>query len=357
MTEKIDQIITNIKPLDQEAMEAAFNHINQLTKPQGSLGQLENIAIQLAGITGLRKCIFEKKSVVVMAGDHGVVEEGVSAFPKEVTVQMVFNFLHGGAAINVMAREAGAKVTCVDVGVDADLSKLDGLINKKVMNGTANMVKGPAMTRDQALRTIEVGIEMAEWELTQGTALIATGEMGIGNTTASSAMLAALSNKSVEEVVGRGTGIDDARYINKVNVIKKALQINCPNAEDPIDVLHKVGGLEIGAMAGLILGCAANRIPVVIDGFISTVAALTAVRISPAAKAYLIPSHKSVEPGHQIALQLLDLNPSLHMNMRLGEGTGACLMFSVIDTVQRIMNEMATFEQAGVSTGVVESHD
>lgn len=344
-------VIDQIQPLDQESMQRAETHLNQLTKPQGSLGRLESLAVQLAGITGHLHQEFSDKRVVVMAADHGVVEAGVSAFPQAVTAQMVRNFLTGGAAINVMARQAGAKVVCVDVGVAADLSELNGLIHHKIASGTRNMLTEAAMTREQAIRSVETGIEVAWQQIEEGADLLATGEMGIGNTTASSAMLAAFSDTAVEEVAGRGTGIADDSLQRKISVIKQALQVHQPNGNDPLDVLQKVGGLEIGALTGLLLGSAAKRVPVVVDGFISTVAALCAVRLAPETRSYLIPSHLSEEPGHRIALQQLGLSPMLHMGMRLGEGTGAALLFPIIDTTQRIMGEMATFQQAGVSEG------
>ncbi len=345
----LHDIISQIQPLDENAMQQTQSRLNQLTKPQGSLGRLEELAVQLAGITGDMQREYADKRVVVMAADHGVVAEGVSAFPQAVTEQMVLNFLAGGAAVNVMAGQAGAKVVCVDVGVAADLSRADGLVDKKIALGTRNMLREPAMTREQAIRSLEAGIEAALEQIKAGADLLATGEMGIGNTTASSAMLAAYSGRPPEEVAGRGTGIADAALQHKMNVIQQALLFHRPDANDPIDVLHKVGGFEIGAMAGLILGAASRRTPVLIDGFISTVAALCAVRLAPQAKSYLIPSHLSEEPGHRIALQQLGLSPMLQMNMRLGEGTGAALLFPMIDTAQRIMRDMATFQQAGVS--------
>lgn len=345
----LHDIISKIQPLDDNAMRQAQSRLNQLTKPRGSLGRLEELAVQLAGITGDMQREYADKRVVVMAADHGVVAEGVSAFPQAVTEQMVLNFLAGGAAVNVMAGQAGAQVVCVDVGVAADLSRADRLVDKKIAFGTRNMLREPAMTREQAIRSLEAGIDAAFEQIDDGADLLATGEMGIGNTTASSAILAAFSGRTPEEVAGRGTGIADAALQRKMSVIRQALLLHRPDPTDPIDVLQKVGGFEIGAMAGLILGAAARRTPVVIDGFISTAAALCAAGLAPQAKSYLIPSHLSEEPGHRIALQQLGLSPMLQMNMRLGEGTGAALLFPMIDTTQRIMKDMATFEQAGVS--------
>mgnify|MGYP005840872231 CR=1 FL=1 len=346
----VKDTISKVEALNEKAQAKAVLHLNQLTKPQGSLGRLEELSIQLAGITGDYQSQFRDKRVVVMAADHGVVEEGVSSFSKEVTKQMVLNFLSGGAAINVIARQAGAKVTCVDVGVESDLSDLQGLVHKKVAFGTKNMAQESAMTKEEVVAALENGIEVAEMEIADGANLLATGEMGIGNTTASSAVLAALCSVSVDQVVGRGTGITNTALTNKIHVIEQALNLHQPHSDDAIDVLQKVGGLEICALAGLIIGSASRKVPIIIDGFISTVAALCAYRLCPEVRSYLIPSHLSEEPGHFIALNELELEPMLKMNMRLGEGSGAALMFPLIDTAQQIMREMATFEKAGVSS-------
>ncbi|MBO8171591.1 MAG: nicotinate-nucleotide--dimethylbenzimidazole phosphoribosyltransferase [Bacillaceae bacterium] len=345
----IKAICEQIKPLNEKAMERAKQHLDRLTKPPGSLGRMEELAVQLAGITGDIAGELDDKRIVIMAADHGVTEEGVSAFPREVTVQMVANFINGGAAINVMARQAGASLVCVDVGVDGDLSKSDGLFHRKVARGTRNMVQEAAMSEGELKAAIEVGLELAAQQAEAGAQLIATGEMGIGNTTASSAVLAALTAASAEDVVGSGTGVTSERLRHKQQVVRQALQRHRPDPDNPLDVMQKVGGLEIAALAGLILGCAVHRIPVVIDGFISTVAALSAVRLCPEVRDYLIPSHLSEEKGHRIALEAISLKPMLHMGMRLGEGTGAALMFPVIDTARRIMREMATFEEAQVA--------
>jgi nicotinate-nucleotide--dimethylbenzimidazole phosphoribosyltransferase len=345
----LQEVINSIQPLIEKAMEEAQAHLDQLTKPQGSLGRLEELSLQIAGITGEPKKVLADKRSVIMAADHGVVAEGVSAFPQEVTQQMVFNFLQGGAAINVITRQGNAKVTCVDVGIAAELPHLEGLVRKKIAYGTKNMCQEPAMTREQAIAAIEAGIEVAFQQIEEGATLLATGEMGIGNTTASSAVLAALVSCAVEEVVGKGTGIQEEALQHKTNVIKRALALHQPDAKDPLGVLQKVGGLELCALAGLALGCAAKRVPIVVDGFITTVAVLCAIRLCPQVKDYVIPSHLSEEPGHRIALSAAGLKPMLHMNMRLGEGSGAALLFPIIDTAQRIMQEMATFAQAGVS--------
>ncbi|MCR4431319.1 MAG: nicotinate-nucleotide--dimethylbenzimidazole phosphoribosyltransferase [Tepidanaerobacteraceae bacterium] len=345
--EKLQATANRIMPVDRSAVEKASLRLDSLTKPQGSLGVLEDIVKQLAGITGNPIPKLGKKSVIVMAGDHGVVEEGVSAFPQEVTPQMVLNFLNGGAAINVLSRHAGANIVCCDIGVATDINH-PALIIKKVKYGTNNMTKGPAMSREEAVRAIEAGIEVAEDEISRGADILATGEMGIGNTTPSSAILSAFGCP-VEKACGRGTGVDDEGLALKMKAISKALEVNNPDPTDPIDVLSKVGGLEIAGLAGVILTAAANRIPVVIDGFISSAAALVASKIKPASLQYMIASHVSEEPGHKIMLDMLGLYPMLHMKMRLGEGTGAVLAFHIIEAATRIQSEMATFESAGVS--------
>lgn len=337
-----------IAALHEEAGAAACEHQNQLTKPPGSLGLLEGLSKQLAEITGEVKPKFEKKAVVVMAGDHGVCEEGVSAFPAEVTPQMVLNFIHGGAAVNVLARHAGADVVCVDVGVNAELQH-EQLVSRKVRYGTANMTKGPAMSREEALAAVQAGIDTVSELVAKGYSLFATGEMGIGNTTASAALMCAFTDMSPEDAVGRGTGIDDTQWKHKCEVVRRALEVNKPIQEDALDVLAKVGGLEIAGLVGVILGAAMKGKPVVIDGFISSAAALVALRLAPEVQGYMIGSHLSDEHGHFALLQTMNLKPSLHLGMRLGEGTGAVLMFQLIDAACSIMREMATFAQAGVS--------
>lgn len=344
----IDNLVKNIKPLDRDAMKKAEDRLNNLTKPQGSLGVLEDLVVQLAGITGDVIPRVENKMVVVMAGDHGVVEEGVSAAPQSVTPQMVYNFLHGGAGINVLSRCAGAKVKVVDVGVADETLVHQNLISRKVRPGTANMTQGPAMSREEALQALKIGIEIAEAEIDQGINLLATGEMGIGNTTPSSAILAVYSHADLSAIVGPGVGLNDAGVQRKIEAIKTALIVNQPDAADPIDVLAKVGGLELAAMAGLILGSALRQVPVVLDGFISGASALIACKIAPQVKDYIIASHLSEEPGHKLVLDTIGLEPMLRMRMRLGEGTGAALAFNIIEAATRIMSEMATFDEAGV---------
>ncbi len=344
----IEEMTAGILPLDEGAMERARQHLDQLTKPPGSLGKLEEIAVQLAGITGELAPSLGTKTVVVMAGDHGVCEEGVSAFPSEVTWQMVLNFLAGGAAVNVLARHAGANVVCVDMGINGDVEH-PGLLNRKIRRGTRNMAKEAAMTREEAEAAVKAGYQLALELAAQGTGLFATGEMGIGNTTPSAAILAAFGGITPAAAAGRGTGISDQRLVRKIEVIEQALQTNLPNPEDPMDVLAKVGGLEIAGLTGLILGAAASRKPIVIDGFISTAAALTAARLAPAAKGYMIGSHLSGEQGHALLVKEAGISPMLGLDMRLGEGTGAVLAFHLVEAAVKIMAEMATFAQAGVS--------
>lgn len=284
-----------------------------------------------------------------MAGDHGIAAEGVSAFPQEVTPQMVYNIMNDGAAINVLARQANADVFCTDVGVAFPIEATGNIIQKRVANGTKNMAKGPAMSRQEALQALLAGAEVAQEKIQAGYNLFATGDLGIGNTTPSSAIVSLFTNSPLEDVVGRGTGIDDAGLINKRQAIQKAIDVNQPNTEDALDVLCKVGGLEIAAIAGSILQAAASRVPIVVDGFISTAGALVAANLAPKSTAFMIPSHGSVEPGHCKALAGLGLEPVLNLNMRLGEGTGAALTFHLVEAALHILNEMSTFADAGVS--------
>ena len=346
---KLEDIITDIKPLDEAAMQAARARQDTLTKPRGSLGKLEELSIQLAGMKADPLPSVEHKAVIVMAADHGVTAEGVSAYPSEVTAQMVLNFLHGGAAINVLAHQSRARVTVVDIGVARDFEPLPGLLQRKVMCGTRNLAQGPAMTREEAEQALQVGVDVLLEEAEHGLDIVATGDMGIGNTTSSSAIAAVMTGLPVPEVVGRGTGIDDSGLERKIRVIERALAVNPPKADDAIDILHKVGGLEIAGLAGVMIAAAGRRIPVIVDGFISTAAALIAVGLAPRLRDYLISAHQSVEIGHQAMLKHLNLTPLLDLNMRLGEGTGAALAFHLLEASTRILREMATFGEAGVS--------
>lgn len=346
---KLSETIAKIKPLDVNAMQAARLRQDTLTKPLGSLGRLEELSIQTAGITSQAIPRLKDKCVLVMAGDHGVVAEGVSAYPQEVTPQMVLNFLRGGAAINVLARHVGARVVVVDMGVAVDLPDHPGLLKYKIAYGTNNIARGAAMTREQAIQALEIGVEIVESQVAQGMDLLATGDMGIGNTTPSAAIAAALSGASAAEIAGRGTGVDDAGLQRKIAVIERALAINQPNPKDGIDVLAKVGGFEIGGLAGAILAAAAYRRPVVVDGFISTAAAMIAVSLAPETRHYLIAAHTSMERGHHKMMEWLGVSPLLDLKMRLGEGTGAALAMSLIEAACKTLAEMATFSEAGVS--------
>jgi nicotinate-nucleotide--dimethylbenzimidazole phosphoribosyltransferase len=349
LSDLLTKTIANIKPLDKTAMLKAVERQDSLTKPAGSLGRLEAVSVQIAGIQGKPLPQIKNKAVIVMAADHGVVAQGISAFPQEVTSQMVLNFLHGGAAINVISRQAGARVIIVDMGVAGKLEANPALLSRRVVAGTKDMSKGPAMTLLQAQQAVEAGIEIVNAECKKGLDLVATGDMGIGNTTASSAICAIMAGKNAAEVTGRGTGLDDKQLQNKIRVINEAITLNKPDAAKALEVLAKVGGFEIGGLAGVILGAAANRVPVVIDGFISGAAALIAAGICPQSRDYMIAGHCSVEPGHKIMLQHLGLKPLLDLEMRLGEGTGAALAMMLVETSVHILAEMATFAEAGVS--------
>ncbi|MFJ2045606.1 nicotinate-nucleotide--dimethylbenzimidazole phosphoribosyltransferase [Paenibacillus taichungensis] len=352
----LEQLMGRIVGPHEAVAAEASAHVDALTKPPGSLGKLEQLVIRLAGITGEARPCFDRRAVIVMAADHGVVEEGISAFPAEVTPQMVLNFLAGGAAVNVLARHAGAHVICVDIGVNADLDHPD-LVSRKVRKGTANMAKGTAMTRGEAIEAILAGAEVVSTEVAKGTQLFVTGEMGIGNTTASAAVMCALTGTAPASAVGRGTGVDDAGLQRKAAVVSQALSVNAPNADDALDVLCKVGGLEIAGLTGVILAAAANGCPVVVDGFISTAAALIASHLAPLSAEYMIASHTSHESGHAALLRELGLKPMLDLDMRLGEGTGGVLSLHLIDASCRILNEMATFASAGVSGGTNETNE
>lgn len=345
----ITQVCQQIEPVDQAWLRAARERQLTLTKPAGSLGRLEEVGNRLAAIQQTVTPRIDGKRIYVVAGDHGVTAEGVSAYPRQVTAQMVDNFLRGGAAINVLARNGGIDVKIVDAGVDADLSNRDGLIQLKVIRGTANFALGPAMTPQVAEACIVSGVTLARSARSVGIDLIGIGDMGIGNTTAASAITVALTGKSAESVTGRGTGIDDLHLAQKVETIRRALMVNQPDHGDAIDILAKVGGAEIGAMMGIVLGAAAERLPVVADGFISTAAAALAVTMCPQARGYLFAAHRSSEPGHAALIEYIGEQPLLDLSMRLGEGTGAALAMHIIDAGSKLISEMATFREAGVS--------
>ena len=345
----LQNIIAKIQGLDEAAMAAARARQDTLTKPPGSLGRLEELSIQLAGITGEAIPTIKDKVIITMAGDHGVVAECVSAFPQEVTPQMVLNFLRGGAAINVLARHVGARITIVDMGVAADMPPHPSLVVKKIAHGTANMTRGPAMTCEQAEQAILAGVEVIEAEIEKGLDIVGTGDMGIGNTTPSAAIAAALTGIEPARLAGRGTGVDDAGLKRKIDAIWRALAVNRPDPKDGLDVLSKVGGFEIGGLAGVILGAAAERKQVMVDGFISTAAAMIAVTIAPAVRPYLISAHRSQEYGHSQMVAWLGLKPLVDFDLRLGEGTGAALGIFIAEAACKILAEMATFAEAGVS--------
>jgi len=349
MADALAQTLAQIRPLDQQVMEAVRARQDKLTKPRGSLGRLEELSVNIAAITGELLPTLGRKAIVVMVGDHGVVAEGISAYPQEVTAQMVSNFLRGGAGINVLADLVGTRVIVVDIGVNGELSPHPQLVSRKVAYGTGNIARGPAMTHKEAIRAVEVGIEVVEESLAQGLDIVATGDMGIGNTTSSSAICAAISGAPIEQLAGRGAGLDDKGVAHKVEIIRQALAINHPDPNDPLDVLAKVGGLEIAGLVGVILAAAAHRLPVVIDGFISGAAALIATSLQGVVKQYLIPAHTSAEAGHQVLLDYLGLSPLLDLKMRLGEGTGAALGLFLAEAAVRILRDMATFAEASVS--------
>jgi len=347
--ERIKEVVRNIRSIDEKFTRLAQERLDNLTKPLGSLGRLEELAKQIVGISTKESPELKNKVIFTLASDHGVTDEGVSAYPKEVTAQMVYNFLRGGAGINVLAKHAGVRVVVVDIGVAEDLKSSPELVIRKIAYGTKNMSKGPAMTKDEAIKSIETGIAVFEEEFKKGIDIIGTGEMGIGNTTCASALAAVFTGRPVKELTGRGTGIDELGLKNKIEIIKKSIEVNQPNPTDPIDVLSNVGGFEIGGLAGIILASASKKVPVVIDGFISGAAALVAYKLEPKVKDYMIASHCSVEIGHKIILDYIGLKPIFDLNLRLGEGTGAALGISLADSAIKILTGMATFKSANVS--------
>lgn len=347
----IQETVEKIWPQDQNTRRLAQNRLDQLTMPHWALGRLMDLALDLAGIYRTVKPQISSRVIVTVAADHGVAATGVSKYPPEVTCQMVRNFVSGGAGVNALARATKTDVVIVDMGVAGDLSDLEKqekIISRSIGQGTANMLEGPAMSPEQAVASIEAGIEIA-LKLGVRYDIFGTGEMGIGNTTPSSAIVSLMTGLPVDAVTGRGTGIDDGQFDHKISVIEKALNLNKPNPSDPIDVLAKVGGYEIGAIAGLILAAASMGKAVIIDGFITTAGALLAQSICPLSAEYMIAAHKSVEVGHQAALAKLGKKPLLDLEMRLGEGTGAALAMSLIEASSRILTEVSTFEEAAVS--------
>ena len=352
----IDQTLAKIIPPDQSAMDAARARQDTLTKPQGSLGRLEELSITLAGIFMDPIPKINRKAVILAAGDHGVVAEGVSAYPQEVTPAMVGNFLAGGAAINVLARHVGASIVVLDAGVAADLPDDPAMRAVMIGRGTANMAIGPAMSREDAIKCIEAGIAAADEQIAKGADLIAFGDMGIGNTTPSSAITAVVTGADPSVTTGRGTGLDDPALAHKVEVVRRSIEVNKPDAKDGLDLLAKVGGFEIGMLAGAMLGTAAAHRPAVVDGFISGAAALIAWTLAPTLSHYLIASHQSMEPGHRIGMETMGLTPLLDMGMRLGEGSGATLAMPIIEAAAKCLAEMATFADAGVAERIEDEN-
>lgn len=344
----LQQTIEKIECLDQKVALEARERVDHLIKPARSLGKLEDLAVQIAGITRNLKPVCDQKAIIVMAADHGVYEEGVTSNPQEVTVGQTLNFTKGITGVCAIGQVSGARIVPVDIGIKVEMPSDVGIIIRKVKNGTDNMVKGPAMTREEAIKAIEVGIEIANEEIKNGVQILGTGEMGIGNTTPSSAILSVLLGCDPLRITGRGAGLGKGGIEHKAEVIRRAIRMNEPNPDDVIDVLEKVGGLEIGGMAGVMLGAAANRIPVVVDGFISTIAAIIAVGIEPKTKDYLVTSHASQEPGAKLASELLGLEPMLMMDMCLGEGSGAALAFPIIEAACSILKNMPTFAEIGM---------
>ena len=348
---QIENVIASISGIDTEMVKRTQGRLDNLTKPLGSLGRLEELAKQICGITRKEEPSLNNKVIFTLAADHGVTIEGVSAYPQEVTAQMVNNFLAGGAGINVLARHAGARVVVADIGVAADLKPAQGLVIKKVDRGTKNMAKGPAMIRGEAILSVCNGLEIFEDEFKRGIDIAGTGEMGIGNTTAASAIAAVFTQRPIADLTDKGAGLSNEAVKHKIYTIERAISVNKPDIADPIDVLSKVGGFEIGGLVGIILAAASKNIPVVIDGFISSAAALIAYRLEPKTKDYMIASHSSVERGHRIVLDYMGLKPIFDLDLRLGEGTGAALAMGIAEVSIKILTQMATFKSAGVSQG------
>jgi nicotinate-nucleotide--dimethylbenzimidazole phosphoribosyltransferase len=345
----LEKTINRIESTDSTIYKKALDRLAQQARPAGSLGILEPLSARLAAIKGKLDVKLAEKVIVTCAGDHGVAAEGVSLFPQEVTAQMVYNFVNGGASISVLAHHAGARVVVADLGVNHDFEQNLPIFHKKIRKATWNLAVEPAMTRDEAIRSIEAGTEIVDELLKQGPVdIIGTGDMGIGNTTPSTAIIAVFSGIDVEKLTGRGTGIDDKTLQHKIEVIERGIALHNPNPDDPVDVLSKLGGFEIGALAGLVIGSAGRKIPVVCDGLISTAGALIACELAPLAKEYLFASHNSVEAGHKFMFNRIGLSPLLDLKFRLGEGTGAALAMEILDAATRVLAEIKTFEEVGI---------
>ena len=349
MQKELQQLLNRIEPVDRSLSAVAQAHLDDLTKPQGSLGRLEEIALKYVLATGSLTPVLTKKKICCFAGDHGVAIEGVSAFPAEVTPQMVYNMLNGGAAINVLTRHAGVDLDVVDMGVNHDFPDLPGLVKRKVKPGSANIAIGPAMSEEDALQAVLIGAELAVEAYKAGFHILGTGEMGIANTTPATALYSVLLDVPVESITGRGTGIDDERLKHKIGIIKQAIEVNASRSDTPFGALAALGGYEIAAITGFVLGAASCRVPVVVDGFISSSGAVVALKLCPAVEDYLFFSHLSNEQGHRVVMQKLGARPILDLDLRLGEGTGAALSMQLIEGALKIYNEMATFSGARVS--------
>ncbi|MEI6809665.1 MAG: nicotinate-nucleotide--dimethylbenzimidazole phosphoribosyltransferase [bacterium] len=344
----IKDVIDAVVPVDKALEVEIKAHLDDLTKPRGSLGRMEEFALKYCLATGTFRPVFGGKRIVCFAGDHGVAAEGVSAYPKEVTPQMVMNMLAGGAAVSVLSRHVGADLVVVDAGVDDPLENAEGLWRRKIRRGTGNIALGPAMTCAETVKALMIGVELSDAARAQGVTLLGTGDMGIANTTPSSALFAAYLDCPVEDVTGRGTGIDDDALKHKVAVISRAMEVNRPLLTGPLEILAALGGFEIAGICGLVLGAAAHRIPVVVDGFISSAGALAAIMMNRAVLDYTFFSHLSEERGHGVFMERFGLKPMLDLKMRLGEGTGAALAMTLVEASIKVYNEMATFSSAGV---------
>lgn len=348
----LKETLDKIKVVDLEAMTLTRAKWDNLVKPVGSLGQLEEMTIRLAGMTGNIHNKLDKKAIVVMCSDNGVVDEGVSSAPQFFTVLLTESMARGITGVATLAKYTNTDIVTVDIGLNGETQN-PNIINKKISNGTKNFAKEPAMSYEEAVKSIEIGIEIGDKLFGEGYDIIGTGELGIGNTTTSSAILSVLSDLDVEITCGKGAGVTDDQYENKKNVIKRAIEMHKPNKEDPIDVLAKIGGFDIGGMCGLFLSAAKNRKPVVMDGFISSAAALCAISLNPIVKDYIIPSHLSNEPGAKPMCDVLELKPMLNLNMRLGEGSGCPLAFQILEAGLFTLDNMGTFEEASIESGVL----
>ncbi len=345
--ELLRETLKNIEKVDEDIKILAQNKLDNMAKPIGGLGKLEDIAVKIAGITGKVENNLDKKNIIVMSSDNGIVEEGVSASPQIFTKILTENMAKGLTGVSVLSEIGKSDITIVDIGVNGDLED-EKIINKKIRKSTSNFTKGPSMSYEEAVKSIEIGIEIGDKIISEGYNIIGTGELGIGNTTTSAALLSCFSNIDIDKITGKGAGLTEEQYLSKKKAIEKGIEVNNPNPEDPIDVLAKVGGFDIGGLCGVFLSGAKNKVPVVIDGFISSAAALLAVKLNPLVKDYMIPSHLSAEQGALYMMDELELSPMLDLEMRLGEGSGCPLAFYIIDSALYVMNNMASFDAANI---------